>query len=95
MNSELKTSLTPIQKLHALSLRYYSDYKWEPEAGDYYTTCRSDLELYRIAKIENGIVYTEYTTQPSLLSEWSESEFTTAGFGIRRVHVPSFIFGIA
>lgn len=86
------TVLTEKQKLSALALKFYQGMQWKPEAGHFYTTSRADLELYRIAKIENGIVYTEYCTNPGVFSEWAESEFIASGFGLRRVWVPDFIF---
>jgi len=79
------TSLTYSQKLNALAHRFYQGAEWRPRSGDYYTTCRGDLELYRVAKIENGVVYTEYCTRPGVYSEWPESEFTSQGFGTKRV----------
>lgn len=91
----MKTSLTQDQKIQALALKYYQGYEWVPKAGDYYTTCRADLELYRVAKIEDGKIYTEYTTQPGVLTEWPLDSFTTYGFGLKRVYVPDFILGEA
>lgn len=83
--------LTPSQKLSALSMRFYSGQQWEPKAGDYYTTPRDDLELYRVVKIENGKVYTEYCDRECSLAEWDEDGFTTKGFGVHRVHVPLIV----
>ena len=84
-------ALTPHQKLSALAHRFYQGAQWQPKAGDYYTTSRADLELYRVAKIEEGKLFTEYCTQPGELTEWDSDTFTTEGFGPRRVHVPDFI----
>lgn len=84
-------ALTSNQKLNALALRFYQGTPWEPKSGDYYTTSRADLELYRVAKIENNIVYTEYCTRPGQYTEWPESEFTLIGFGPKRVWVPDWI----
>lgn len=86
------TELTLLQKLNALSARYYQGTVWEPKAGDFYTTCRADLELYRIAKIEDGVVFTEYCTRPGIYADWPEEEFTSVGFGPKRVWVPNWIF---
>ena len=83
--------LTPSQKLSALSMRFYSGQQWEPKAGDYYTTPRDDLELYRVVKIESGKVYTEYCDKECGLAEWDEDGFTTKGFGVHRVHVPLIV----
>ena len=81
--------LTVESKLQALALRFYQDYHWMPKAGDYYTTSRADLELYRVVKIESGVVYTEYCSSPGELSEWPEPAFTKEGFGPKRVYVPA------
>lgn len=89
------TTLTYQQKLEALGARFYSYLQWTPKAGDYYTSSRPDLELYRVVKIENGIVFTEYCTSPGSLAEWPESEFTTQGFGPQRVWVPDWVLRIA
>lgn len=87
----MHTVLTEAQKLQALSDRFYSHLPWVPESGHYYTTARADLELYRIAKIEDGKVFTEYCTNPGQLSEWDEAGFTTGGFGPCRVWVSDYI----
>ena len=83
--------LTPGQKLSALSMRFYSGQKWIPRAGGYYTTPRDDLELYQIAKIENGKVYTKYCDRDCDLAEWDEIDFTSKGFGVHRVYVPLIV----
>lgn len=86
------TKLTHQQKLDALALKYYSFYRWEPKAGDYYTTSRSDLELYQIVDIRDGKVFTKYLVGSETLSEWPEEEFLSPEtFGGRRVYVPSWI----
>lgn len=84
--------MTSQQKLVALSLRFYQGMKWEPKAGDYYTTSRADLELYRVVKIDAGKVFTEYCTRPGVLTEWDEAGFTTEGFGPHRVYVHECCF---
>lgn len=85
------TQLTEQQKLSALACRFYQGLIWTPAAGDHYTTSRSDLELYRIAKIEDGKLFTEYCTRPGELTQWDEVGFSCEGFGRKRVWVPSFI----
>lgn len=93
MSDALKaTRLRYDQKLQALADKHYTFIPWVPKAGDYYTTDRADLELYRVVKIENGIVYTEYATHPGNLAEWDEEGFTTEGFGPMRTLVSSYIF---
>ena len=84
-------SLSYQQKLTALSMRFYQHLEWTPEAGHYYTTSRADLELYRIAKIENGKVYTEYCTSSGSLTVWDEDGFSTKDFGPSRVWVPEVV----
>ena len=88
------TCLTERQKLEALAYRFYQNSAWKPKAGDHYTTSRADLELYRVAKIEGGRIFTEYCTQPGVLSEWAADGFTTEGFGPRRVWVPDALLEI-
>lgn len=86
------TSLTYQQKLEAVALKYYSMYQWQPQAGDYYTTCRADLELYQIVDIKDGKVFTKYMVGSDVVSEWQEDEFLSDNtFGRNRVHVPSWI----
>lgn len=84
-----KYKLTAEQKLQALALKFYQDHQWVPKAGDYYTSSRADLELYRVVKVEGGVIYTEYCASPGELAEWPEAEFTQNGFGPRRVYVPA------
>jgi len=91
MTIENTTALTPQQKLSAIEHRFYQGAQWNPKPGDYYTTSRADLELYRVVKIEGGKLFTEYCTQPGVLTDWDCETFTTEGFGPRRVHVPEFI----
>ena len=86
-------ALTYQQKLEALSLRFYQGMLWTPKAGDYYTTSRADLELYRVVAVEGGMVKTQYCDQSksSAVSSWPEKEFTSEGFGPKRVWVPDFV----
>ena len=86
-------ALTYQQKLEALSLRFYQGLAWLPKAGDYYTTSRADLELYQVVSVEDGFVKTRYcdTSKTDAISSWPEDEFTTGGFGPKRVYVPDFI----
>jgi hypothetical protein len=56
------TCLTPWQKLEALSMRYYGCVVWEPNAGDFYTTSRADLELYQVVDVTDTEVITRYCT---------------------------------
>lgn len=86
------TSLTPMQKLHAMAYKYYSGIKWEPKKGDYYTTSRADLELYQVVDVTETKVMTKYLVGSDTISEWDKDRFTTEGFGVNRVHVPVFCF---
>lgn len=88
----LRNSLTENQKLHALAYKYYQGAKWDPKKGDYYTTSRADLELYRIVDITDTKILTQYTTGSDAISEWDKDGFLTEGFGVNRVYVPDFIF---
>jgi len=84
--------LTEQQKLHALAARFYEELEWKPKAGDYYTTSRADLELYRVVDVKDGVVFTEYCTSPGVnIAEWPESEFIAEGFGPKRVYVPGYV----
>lgn len=87
----LNTQLTADQKLKALALKFYSGYVWVPKEGDYYTSSRDDLELYRVIKIEDGKIYTEYCGKTCPFAEWDVQSFTNVGFGVHRVHVPNLI----
>lgn len=87
----MKTSLTYQQKLAALSLKYYNGYIWLPKAGDYYTTSRNDLELYKIEKEDEEHFYTIYCNVDSCkLEPWKKNNFLKE-FGEKRVLVPDFI----
>lgn len=87
----MANTLTPNQKLHALSAKYYQHTVWIPKKGDYYTSTRADLELYQIVNIKNGIVYTIYCNMECKPVQWDEKTFLTEGFGVNRVHVPDWI----
>lgn len=81
--------LTEKQKLYALEFKYYQHHKWEPKKGDYYTTSRSDLELYMIVNEDENFFYTKFCN-PSfgdLIENWKKDEFLK-DFGICRVFVP-------
>lgn len=79
----------------ALELKYYQGQAWHPEAGDYYTICRSDLELYQLKEYDHAadtvvfeLVSEDQETFPSTLNM---EEFYNE-FHENRVHVPEFIF---
>lgn len=85
-------TITAENKLSALSMRFYQHHEWEPKAGDYYTSARSDLELYRVVDINDGVVTTEYCHAPGGTTTWPLEGFTTEGFGPMRVFVhPDFV----
>lgn len=84
--------LTYAQKLEAMALRFYQGLEWDVSPGDLYTTCRDDLEVYRVVDITaEGMVITEYTEGGTGKSQWPLDEFLTAGFGPKRVWVPDWI----
>lgn len=85
---------TTDMKLQALALKYYSGVKWEPKAGDYYTSSRADLELYQVVEVTDTKVKTMYLNGDKNVSEWEKDGFTKEGFGVNRVHVPDFVFGM-
>lgn len=87
--------LTENQKLNALAFKYYQGAKWEPKAGDYYTTSRSDLELYQVVEVTEDKVKTKYLTPDSSISEWDKAGFLTEGFGVNRVWVPDWVLSLA
>lgn len=90
---QAQTELTVNQKMHALSnAMYQGGVKWIPKAGDYYTSSRADLELYKIVSIENGKIKTKYAHSDTEPMEWDEETFLTKGFGVNRIHVPNWIF---
>jgi len=91
------TQLTERQKLLALSMRYYSGLKWAPKAGDYYTTCRDDLELYRIIDVTDTEVVTIYCNpaMQAAPAKWPKGEFLSPEtFGAFRVYVHPCVLGL-
>jgi len=97
MQKEQPTVLTPMQKLKAIGFRFYQgdtqENAWVPKTGDLYTTSRADLELYRIVEVKDDKVYTEYCTNPGVLTDWPIDEFTSMKtFGANRVRVPDWCF---
>lgn len=83
--------LTHQQKLEAMAHRFYQEVEWRPKAGDYYTTSRADLELYRVVEVRDDVIVTDYTESSAGVSEWPVAEFLTEGFGPKRVWVPEWI----
>jgi hypothetical protein len=91
----MNKTLTENQKLHALANRFYSDAKWEPKAGDFYTTSRADLELYQVVEVTDDKIRTKYLFPDSPIAEWAKHGFLTEGFGVKRVHVPFWVLKLA
>ena len=90
-NKEL-TALTINQKMQAISDKYYSGLEWKPKAGDYYTTSRNDLELYKIVGENTENFYTIYCSDfMKNTTEWDKSKFLK-DFGVHRVLVSDYIF---
>ena len=85
------TALTEKQKLAALALRFYQELPWVPKTGDYYTTSRNDLELYKVVFADEFVVITSYLPLGGPTAEWDAEGFLTHGFGPRRVYVPEFV----
>ncbi len=92
-NPTERTSLTYEQKLMALSLKYYTNLKWEPIPGDFYTSCRNDLELYQVVDVTEDCIITRYCDPNKGLKteSWAKDEFFN-GFGVYRVYVPECCF---
>ena len=74
----MKTKLTSEQKLTALSLKHFSDLEWIPKKGDYYTTSRDDLELYKIVDETHFLIMTKYCDpdRGDEISKWFRVEKT-------------------
>lgn len=83
--------LTVEAKLQAFAYKFYQGVEWEPKKGDYYTTTRSDLELYQVVDIDDNYVYTTYLREDSPIDKWAKEGFTTEGFGDRRMHIPHYL----
>jgi|GEM_PF-3407058 hypothetical protein len=89
-----RISLTPEQKLLALSLKYYSHLEWKIKPGDYYTSARNDLELYQIVDTTEYEVITRRCNELNEVinwTVWTKIDFFT-NFHDYRVFVPEFIF---
>lgn len=86
--------MTIEQKLEAVCSRYYlrgvQNNPWNPQKGDYYTTCRNDRELYFICDVDDDHIYTVYCDRECEPSKWKKEEFLL-NFGLNRVHVPMYI----
>lgn len=91
----IPTCLTAEQKLEALGLNFYNGGPyggWRPATGDYYTTSRADLELYQVVEVTETVIKTRYCDpqRGNAISEWPVDTFLK-GFGLNRIHVPSYI----
>jgi len=86
------TALTCQQKLHCFGLKYFQNYEWKPEIGDYFTTTRADLELFQITRIEERNVFWINAKEPNSLEQRDDlSGFSCLGQGSIRLYVPDFI----
>jgi hypothetical protein len=95
-NRNHPTELTLKQKLEALSYRFYSGQEWkEVKAGQYYTTSRSDLEIYLVVGVDEDTVYTSYLPLGGPIAKWPVNDFTQKGFGPKRVLVPNYVLGLS
>lgn len=89
-----RTHLTRDEKLLAIKLRYYDNLEWIPKKGDYYTSCRNDLELYKIVDEDDNFFMTNYCNPEQTTSnpaQWPKTDFKK-GFGEKRIWVPEFVF---
>lgn len=88
--------LTMLQKLEAVSLKYYSNFKWEPKLNDYYTLTRQalGLEIFQIVEensVEFGIklVWDEHGNyeleQP--ITYFNKHTFVDSDFGKNRIYL--------
>jgi len=78
--------------LNALANKHYDNQKWKPKKGDYYTSSRADLELYKIVDEDDENFYTVYCNMENCeKSDWKKERFLQ-DFGLLRVHVPEWIF---
>ena len=92
-----RISLTPEEKLQAISLKYYQFYTWIPKKGDYYTSVRNDLELYQIIDEDEEYYYTNYCDpiKQQSISKWKKEEFLDNNtFGKYRVFIANWILNI-
>ena len=83
--------LTAEEKLEALAYRFYQGGKWEPKAGDLYTTSRADLEVYQVTEVDELHVCTKYTEGSDTVTQWDRETFQTEGFGPKRVYIPPHV----
>ena len=88
--------LSPEQKLEALSLKHYQKLDWTPKKGDYYTSSRNDLELYRIIDEDDKYFFTTYCDEEreGTPAMWEKDQFLK-DFGEHRVFVPDAILKLA
>ena len=89
-------TLTPEQKMLVTSIAFYSGQKdkWIPNVGDYYTTPRADLELYKIVEEDEDNFYTVYCHNlESGKAKWLKKDFLKY-FGVNRIHVPWNVFNL-
>lgn len=98
----LPRALTPEQKLRAFHSRFYDRAGWVVKAGDLYTTTRSDLELYVVLDVKDGVVTTGrladdwtfaalvngYPVPEAKTCRWREADFVHHEFGPSRLWVP-------
>jgi hypothetical protein len=99
LRRERQAQFTAERKLHALAHRFYGGIGagWVPKAGDFYTLTRATLELFQVARVEDGQVWiVNCLGAPETVQEspFPLEGFSTEGFGINRVHVGDWIFNL-
>ncbi len=91
----LQEKLTVEQKLETISYNFYGNGRdrWQPKVGDYYTTPRYDLELYRIVEEDENYFYTVYCKDKTQNKAfWKKEDFLSPlTFGAKRIHVHEYI----
>lgn len=90
------TELTKDQKLAAFEAKFYQGREWKPKSGDYYTSTRGDLELYKIVDEDEDHFFTVYciggVDENTHREPWKKSEFLSEDtFGRCRMWVPDDI----
>ena len=104
LRRERQAAFTYERKVHVLGMSLYGNRPaqfWEqwggPKAGDFYTLTRPTLELFHIARVEDGMVYiVNCLLDPETVQEsgFPLDTFLTEGFGVNRIYVHPLVFTI-
>ena len=88
-----RITIPPETKLKALSLKYYDGYKWQPGAGDLYTSTRVDNEVYKVVEVADKTIGTIYCNgKEGAMTKWPKDGFLSEGFGKYRVYIPVWLY---